>query len=96
MDEYKNRPKTLSGQVKQAWLQHQFNILLGFGVRLALALARGGAPQGRALQGGTRWRSPTAHCPLASLPRALLSLSLSLFLPFPSSCHVAHLARCLS
>ena len=33
MDEYKNRPKTLSGQIKQAWLQHQFNILLGFGVR---------------------------------------------------------------
>ena len=40
MDDHKNRPKTFAGQVKQAWLQHQFMILVCFGVR-----ARGaGAP----------------------------------------------------
>ena len=35
MDDHKNRPKTFAGQVKQAWLQHQFMILVCFGVRAA-------------------------------------------------------------
>ena len=46
--EYKNRPKTLSGQIKQAWIQHQFSVLVGFGVRCPACCCLRSLPSGAA------------------------------------------------